>query len=193
MSSKIFGYARVSTTNQNIDVQMDALKEYGCDEIFHEEQSGAREDREVLQRVLDKLREGDTLVVYKLDRLGRTLKNLITLVEDLSDRGVNIVSIKENIDPSTPMGKAMMNMIFIIAEMERDVIKDRTQAGIKAARKRGVKGGRKRVDSKKIDKALKLYYSGDFSISEIIESTGVSQGTIYNYVRKAEQAKKEKN
>lgn len=134
--------------------------------------------------MLDMLREGDTLVVYKLDRLGRTFKNLIALVEELEEKGVKLISIKENIDPSTPIGKAMMNMIFIVAEMEREVIKERTQSGIETARKRGVKGGRKPVDQSKVNKALKMYDAESFSIAEITKATGVSQGTLYNYIRK---------
>ncbi|GAE32857.1 recombinase family protein [Halalkalibacter hemicellulosilyticus] len=184
MANKIFGYARVSTVNQSLETQIQALESYGVDQIFQEKETGARADRDELQRVLDMLREGDTLVVYKLDRLGRTFKNLIALVEELEEKGVKLISIKENIDPSTPIGKAMMNMIFIVAEMEREVIKERTQSGIETARKRGVKGGRKPVDQSKVNKALKMYDAESFSIAEITKATGVSQGTLYNYIRK---------
>lgn len=181
-----FGYARVSTTEQNLDLQIDALKEYGVDEIFQEKESGGKTQRQELTNLQTKLRTGDTLVIWRLDRLGRTVKQLLALTEDFEKRGIQFVSLQENFDTSTPMGKFVFVVFCAMAQMERDVISERTKAGMTAARKRGRYGGRKPKENKNIERALKMYYSNDYSISEIIESTGLSKTTIYKYVKSHE-------
>jgi DNA invertase Pin-like site-specific DNA recombinase len=184
------GYARVSTLDQNLDMQIDALKAAGCERIYTEKMSGKRDDRPELQRCLDALREGDTLVVYKLDRLGRSTFKLLELTEELNERGVKFASIRDNIDTSTVIGKAMFRMLAVLAEMERDIIVERTQAGLKAARARGRVGGRPSKPKKDVERALKLYDSGEYTVPEIVEMTGVSKATIYRALRKREQADK---
>lgn len=182
------GYARVSTVDQNLDLQLDALKAAGCDRIYTEKMTGTRDDRPELQRALDSLREGDTLIVYKLDRLGRSTFKLLELTEELNERGVEFVSIRDNIDTSTAIGKAMFRMLAVLAEMERDIIVERTQAGLKAARARGRVGGRPAKPKKDVERALKLYDSGEYTVPEIVEMTGVSKATIYRAKRKREQS-----
>ncbi|MFT9848984.1 recombinase family protein [Aneurinibacillus sp. REN35] len=176
------GYARVSTQDQNLDMQMDALKASGCERIYTEKMSGKRDDRPELQRCLDALRNGDTLVVYKLDRLGRSTFKLLELTAELEKRGVEFVSIRDNIDTSTAVGKAMFRMMAVLAEMERDIIAERTQAGLQAARARGRVGGRPKTDKTKIATALALYDAGDLTVPEIVEATDVSKATLYRAI-----------
>jgi DNA invertase Pin-like site-specific DNA recombinase len=181
-----FGYARVSTTDQVLDLQMDALTQTGCEKIFQEKISGMKDDRLELKKMLEHLRSGDTLVVYKLDRLGRSTRKLIELVEELDQRGVEFVSIRDSIDTTTAVGKAMFRMLAVLAEMERDLIVERTKAGLEAARARGRKGGRPKKSSIAVQKALKLYDSKEYSVSEIAELTSVSAATLYRslHIRK---------
>lgn len=178
-----FGYARVSKDDQNLFLQIDALKEYGVDEIYEEKVTGAKEKRSQLTELLGKLRAGDTLVIWRLDRLGRTVKQLLALAEDFEKKGIHFVSIVEQFDTSTAMGKFVFHMFCAIAQMERDVISERTKAGLEAARKRGRAGGRKPKEDKNIERALKMYYSNEYSIADILESTGLSKTTLYKYVR----------
>lgn len=178
-----FGYARVSKNDQNLDLQIDALQAYGVDEIYTEKVTGKKEDRQQLNELLGKLRAGDTLVIWKLDRLGRTTKQLLALAEDFQRRGINLVSITENFDTTTAMGKFVFHMFCALIQMERDVIAERTKAGLEAAKKRGRKGGRKPKDRKKVEQALKMYFTNEFSIKEITDATGLSKTTIYKYVR----------
>lgn len=178
-----FGYARVSTADQNMVMQVDALKAAGCDKIYTEKISGVRDDRPELERLLDQLREGDTLVVYKLDRLGRSTFRLLELTADLEGRGVEFVSIVDGIDTSTPVGRFFFRTMASIAELERDIIVERTQAGLKAARARGRVGGRPRVDESKVSAAVELYNAGTMSVPEIVEATGVSKATLYRRLR----------
>jgi DNA invertase Pin-like site-specific DNA recombinase len=140
-----YGYARVSKDEQNPALQMDALKKAGCDRdrIFHEKRTGATSNRPALRRCLKKLEPGDPLIVWKLDRLGRSLRDLITMLDDLKQRGVKFRSLTEAIDTETPTGRAMWQMIGVLAELERSLISERTRAGVKAAKERGVKFGRK--------------------------------------------------
>jgi DNA invertase Pin-like site-specific DNA recombinase len=173
------GYARVSTQEQNLDMQLDALNKAGCEKIYTEKMSGTRNDRPELERCLDALRKGDTLVVYKLDRLGRSTFKLLELTEELSKRGIEFESLQDGIDTSTPVGRAMFRMLAVLAEMERDIIVERTQAGLKAARARGRIGGRPPVPKKDVERALKLYETGEYSVAEITELTGVTKATLY--------------
>ncbi|WP_088105254.1 recombinase family protein [Halalkalibacter urbisdiaboli] len=175
----IIGYARVSTADQSLDLQMDALEKAGCERIYTEKASGGKDDREELARALDVLREGDKLVVYKLDRLARSTKKLIEVSEHIDNIGAKLVSIQDGMDTTTPTGKAMFKMIGVIAELERDMIKERTKAGLEAARARGRKGGRPKTDKRKLTQAITLYDSEKHTIAEITEMTGVSKGALY--------------
>jgi DNA invertase Pin-like site-specific DNA recombinase len=139
----LIGYARVSTTEQNLDLQTDALKRAGCDRTFTDKISGATSERPGLAHVFDILREGDTLVVWKLDRLGRSLQHLVQTVNDLHARGIGFKSLNESIDTSSAAGKLIFHVFAALAEFERDLIRDRTRAGIAAAKARGRTGGRK--------------------------------------------------
>ncbi|MDY6826525.1 MAG: recombinase family protein [Bacillota bacterium] len=159
-----FDYARVSTRDQNLEAQLDALAPAGCDKIITEKASGnGSKERPELDRLVENLREGDVLVVYKLDRLGRSTFKLLGLTEELQQRGVEFISLRDYIDTSSAIGKAMFSMLAVLAEMERELIVERTQAGLQAARKRGRIGGRPRVDGKVVEKALKLYNSKEYS------------------------------
>jgi DNA invertase Pin-like site-specific DNA recombinase len=179
-----FGYAYVSTRDHNLEAQLDALAAAGCDRIITEKASGnGSKERPELDRLVENLREGDTLVVYKLDRLGRSTFKLLGLTKELQVRGVEFVSLRDQIDTSSAIGKAMFRMLAVLAEMERELIVERTQAGLQAARKRGRVGGRPRVDEKSVERALKLYDSKDYSISEITELTGVSKATLYRRLK----------
>ena len=178
----IFGYARVSKEEQNLDLQLDALRKYGVDEIFEEKLSSRKLQRPVLQEVLLKLRAGDTLVIWRLDRLGRTVKQLITLAEEFDKKGINFVSVNENLDTTTATGRFTFHLFCALAQMERDVISERTKAGLDAARSRGRSGGRSPVDEKTIATAVKMHRSNEFTVKEILESTGISRTTLYKYV-----------
>jgi DNA invertase Pin-like site-specific DNA recombinase len=182
------GYARVSTADQSLDMQLDALREAGCDRIYTEKASGAKDDREELQKALDTLRQGDVFVVYKLDRLARSTKKLIEVYDKLNELGVELVSIQDGLDTTTPTGRAMFKMIGVIAELERDMIVERTKAGLQAARARGRMGGRPKTDPRKIEKALKLYDSGSHTVAEITEMTGVTKATLYRALKEREGA-----
>lgn len=175
----IIGYARVSTKDQSLDLQIDALKKAGCERIYQEKVSGAKDDREQLNLALQMLRKGDKFVVYKLDRLARSTLKLLKVAEQLEKQGVELVSLQDNIDTTTPMGKAMFRMLSVLAELERDMIRERTKAGLEAARARGRKGGRPKKNTKKLLQALKMYETKQFTIAEITEATGVSSSTLY--------------
>lgn len=179
------GYARVSTQDQNLDLQLDALKGAGCEKVFTEKASGTKTDRVELKKLLEYARSGDVIVVYKLDRLGRSTRHLIELTDELSKRGIELISIRDNIDSTTAVGKAMLRMLFVLAEMERDIIAERTRAGLQAARARGRKGGRPRKNQAQIDKAIKLYESKQYSVKEIADMTGVSKTTLYRELSNA--------
>lgn len=182
-----FGYARVSSKDQNLDLQMDALKKEGCREIFHEVVSGAKSERTELTRLLGQLREGDVLVIWKLDRLGRSLKHLVSLVNDLIEKGIGLQSLNDPIDTTTSQGRLIFNIFACLAEFERDLISERTQAGLKAARARGRKGGRpKGLSEKAQSKAIAaeaLYKEGELSVAEICQNLGISKATLYTYLR----------
>lgn len=179
----LVGYARVSTDDQKLDLQIDALKDVGCERIFSDKISGAKADRPGLKQALDFVRKGDTLVVWKLDRLGRSLKHLIDTVNELNDRGVGFKSLQEGMDTSTPGGKLIFHVFGALAEFEREIIRERTQAGLKAARARGRLGGRPRVmDAAKLKIASTLMRDQTMSISQICKQIGVSRATLYRYI-----------
>lgn len=179
----LIGYARVSTADQNLHLQRDALKAAGCTQICVDTASGAKVTRPGLEKALGMLREGDTLVVWKLDRLGRSLKHLIESVQELDNRGVGFKSLQDNIDTTTPGGKLLFHILGSLAEFERDLIRERTNAGLAAARARGRKGGRpKGGQTKKQEAALALRQDPKRSVKEICEMLHISQATFYRYV-----------
>ncbi len=178
MSQKV-GYARVSQQDQSTDMQIDFLKEAGCDKIFVEKASGARDDRPELAKALEYVRAGDVLIVYKLDRLARSTKKLIEVCETLEKKNVELLSIKDNIDTSSPTGRFLFKFMFLIAEFERDIIIDRTKNGLAAARARGRIGGRKKKDPKKVQQAIDLYQTQKYTLAEIEEMTTVTKSTLY--------------
>jgi DNA invertase Pin-like site-specific DNA recombinase len=179
----IIGYARVSTNDQNLNLQIDELKNYKCERIFEEKLSGTKKDRPQLSEMLKILRPGDKVVIYKLDRISRSTKHLIELSEYLEKNGVEFVSLKDSIDTSTPMGRFFFRILASISELERDILSERTKAGLSSARARGRKGGRPKVPEKKVELALKMYSSKQYSIREIVEATGISQATLYRNIQ----------
>lgn len=178
----LIGYARVSTTDQNLDLQLDALNKAGCEKIFTDTLSGGRvtQDRPGLDAALSHLRQGDVLVVWRLDRLGRSLKHLIEVVDDLKARQIGFRSLQENMDTTTSMGILIFHLFGALAEFERSIIKERTLAGIAAAKARGRTGGRPLKHSeKKIKNAVKLAESSEDTINEICKELGISRATYY--------------
>jgi DNA invertase Pin-like site-specific DNA recombinase len=180
-------YARVSTADQSLDLQMDAIGKDGYDRIFTEKASGGKDDRPELAKALEMLREGDIFIVYKLDRLARSTLKLIETLHLLNKKGVEFVSLSDNIDTSTAAGKAMFGMMAVFAEFERSIIRERTVAGLEAARARGRKGGRPMTDKKKLDKAIKLHESGEFTVAQIEGMTEVSKGSLYRELNRRKQ------
>jgi DNA invertase Pin-like site-specific DNA recombinase len=180
----LLGYARVSTTDQQPQLQVDALEHAGCYRVFTETASGARADRPVLEQVLDQLRPGDTLVVWKLDRLGRSLRHLVDTVTALAERDVGFRSLQEAIDTTTtPGGKLVFHVFAALAEFERDLIRERTAAGLAAARTRGRRGGRPSVlTGHKLQVAEEMYRSGQYTVAAIATTLGVSRASIYRHL-----------
>ena len=181
------GYARVSTKDQNLDLQVDALKSVGSVKIYKEIISGARPERPVLDELLRNIRSGDVLVIWKLDRLGRSLKHLVDLVNGLINEGVDLQSINDPIDTTTTHGRLSFNLFASLAEFERDIIRERTQAGLAAARARGRNGGRPKGLPKKAEPtayaAEALYREGTLSVQQIADRLSISKSTLYSYLR----------
>lgn len=185
----LIGYARVSTDDQDLSLQDDALAKAGCEKIYRDTASGAVTDRAGLSQVFDVLRQGDTLVVWRLDRLGRSLKHLIALVDQLDKIGAGLRSLTENIDTASAGGKLVFHIFGALAEFERQLIRERTQAGLAAARARGRQGGRPvLLDKSKKDLAVKLYHEQQHSVKEICAIMNISRSTLYNYIGKAHTA-----
>ncbi|HFK1476713.1 TPA: recombinase family protein [Bacillus paranthracis] len=179
----IFGYARVSTKKQSLDMQLDELKRYGCEEIITEKESGAKKDRKELQLLLSKLRKDDTLVVYKLDRLGRTMHQLVNLLQEFNKKGIHFVSIKDGIDTSTTMGRFLFHIFGAMAEMEREVINERVISGVAAAKARGREGGRKKAHTpQQIQGMMEMLASGKTKV-EVCEMFDVARATLYRYIK----------
>jgi DNA invertase Pin-like site-specific DNA recombinase len=177
---KLLGPARVSTLEQNADLQADALTAAGCWRVFTDHVSGARAERPELGRVLEQLRDGDTLVVWRLDRLGRSLRHLIDVVADLSARGAGFWSVSESIDTTTSGGRLIFHVFGALAEFERDLIRERTLAGLQAARRRGRAGGRPALMTKdKTTTAQRMYDQQELTVEQIARALGVSRSTIY--------------
>jgi DNA invertase Pin-like site-specific DNA recombinase len=183
----LIGYYRFSTNDQKSDLQIDALEKAGCEKIYGDRGvSGSKTDRPELNKALADLRPGDVLVVWKLDRLGRSLQHLLEVVNDLNSRGVEFKSLTETIDTSTPGGKLIFHVFCSIAEFERDLIKERTNAGLAAARARGRNGGRpKALTPEKVKIAKTLYEAKDMSVAAICEQVGCSRATFYKQVAKS--------
>lgn len=185
----LIGYARVSTDDQNLDLQRDALTQAGCLKLYEDKESGAKAERPGLLLALEVLREGDTLVVWRLDRLGRSLKDLIGLVDKLEQRGVGLKSVQENLDTSSSGGKLVFHLFGALAEFERNLTRERTQAGLSAARARGRTGGRpKALDANKRQLAIRLYRERQHSIHELCRMMGISKPTLYSYLAEADAA-----
>jgi DNA invertase Pin-like site-specific DNA recombinase len=179
----LIGYARVSTVDQDPSLQLDALRAAGCDELFEERASGARSDRPVLAQAMKFAREGDTLVVWRLDRFGRSLKDLIENVQALRDKGVGFRSLAESVDTTTAGGQLVFHVFGALAEFERELIRERTLAGLAAARARGRKGGRPpKMTKRKVKQADRLLSDPQADIRAICETLGVSKSTLYTYV-----------
>lgn len=180
------GYARVSSDDQNLDLQHDALKAAGCERIYEDRTGGAKALRPGLQLLLEVSRQNDVVVVWRLDRLGRSLKDLIDLINTLEDKGVGLASLQEMIDTSSSGGKLVFHIFAALAEFERSLIRERTHAGLSAARARGRKGGRpKALDAKQQQLLLKLYKSREHSIKDICQILKISKPTLYSYIASA--------
>jgi DNA invertase Pin-like site-specific DNA recombinase len=177
------GYIRTSTKDQNPDVQRRDLLAFGCEKIFEEQISSRKANRPELRAALEFCRKGDELVVWKLDRFGRSLQELIGLVNDLKERGIEFVSLRESIDTTTPGGKLVFHVFGAVAEFERDLILERTMAGLEAAKARGRHGGRPRaLDEGKAKLARRLKDEGEHSVEEICSMLGVGRSTLYRYL-----------
>lgn len=180
------GYARVSTFDQNLNLQLDALRNSGCEQIFEEKISAVAKERPQLTILFSKLRKGDSVVVWKLDRLGRSLKDLIDLITQMKNLGVTFVSIQDGIDTSTATGRFTFNIFASLAEFEREIISERTKAGLAAARARGRKGGRPPGFSKETMSKIKavkvLYDKQDKTMKEIGEVLSISRATAYRFL-----------
>jgi DNA invertase Pin-like site-specific DNA recombinase len=180
--SMLVGYGRVSTDEQNLDLQLDALKSAGCGRVFQDQCSGSIDNRAGLSELLKFVREGDVLVVWKLDRLGRSLKHLIRTVDELQGRGVGFKSLQETIDTTTSGGKLIFHVFAALAEFERDLIKERTKAGLVSARARGRIGGRpKAMDQTKVRLAQAMMKDPHASVEAICQTLQVSKSTLYRY------------
>jgi DNA invertase Pin-like site-specific DNA recombinase len=178
----LIGYARVSTQDQNLELQRKALIDAGCEKIFDDKVSGSRSDRPGLAQALEFLRDGDTLVVWKLDRLGRSVKHLVDLVGELREQGVQFRSLTDAIDTATPSGRFFFHVMASLAEMERELTVERTKAGLEVARSLGRVGGRKRkMTDSKIESAKKLLASG-VPPRDVAKNLGVSVPTLYRWV-----------
>jgi DNA invertase Pin-like site-specific DNA recombinase len=183
----LIGYARVSTQDQTLNLQKDALEKLGCNKIFTDTASGTKTERNGLEEALEYVREGDTLVVWRLDRLGRSLKHLIETITKLNNRKIGFKSIQESIDTTTSGGKLIFHIFGALAEFERNLITERTNAGLQAARARGRKGGRPKAKAlntpKKITLAQSLYNDKNNTIDEICKTLNISRATLYRYIQ----------
>lgn len=178
----LIGYARVSTLDQTLDLQTDALNKAGCHRLFEDKMSGSRTERPGLAKALDMLREGDTLVVWKLDRLGRSVKHLVDMVGELHKQGVQFKSLTDAIDTGTPSGRFFFHVMASLAQMERELTVERTRAGLEVARQLGRKGGRKRLmTDSKIESAKKLLANG-VPPRDVAKNLGVSVPTLYRWI-----------
>ena len=184
----IIGYARVSTQDQNLDAQLDALREAGCKRIYQEKISGASKERPELKRMLEELEPGDEVLVWKLDRLGRSLSDLIQIVNDFQEKSIGFRCLQDAfVDTTTPQGRLVFSIFGALAEFERNIIRERTKAGLAAARARGRQGGRPKGLSKDAQNtataAETLYRKGEMSVDQICRQLRISKSTLYRYLR----------
>jgi len=180
----LVGYARVSTQDQKLELQRDALKEVQCERVFEDKASGAKAARPGLTEALAFMRPGDTLVIWKLSRLGRSMKQLIETVQAMQDKGIELKSLNESIDTRTPTGKLLFHIVAAFAQFERDNMIENTKAGLEAARARGKKGGRKPVmDEKKLRQAMVLRADPTLAVPDICRTLGISRATFYRYTK----------
>ena len=178
----LVGYARVSTVDQNLDLQLSALKDAGCEKVYEDKISGTKSNRPGLALALEVLRKNDTLVVWKLDRLGRTVKGLIDLVNQLHQKEINFKSITDNVDTSTPSGRFFFHVMASLAQMERELMAERTKAGLAAAKAKGRVGGRKRkMTQSKIESAKQLLANGILP-KDVAQNLGISVPTLYRWI-----------
>ncbi|MBA2861801.1 recombinase family protein [Methanococcus maripaludis] len=183
----IIGYARVSTKDQNLERQLDELKKAGCEKIFLEKISGTKRNRPEFDKMFGVLRSGDIILVTELTRISRSTKDLVEIVESCKSLGVEIKSLKESwLDTTSAHGKLLFTIFAGLAEFERDLISERVKSGLTAARSRGRLGGRPKIDSEKVEMALKMYDSKEYTIKQILNATGISKFTLYNYLEKRE-------
>ena len=187
------GYIRVSKHEQNEALQRDALEKEKCDKIFMDKITGSKFERKGLDEALAFIRPGDTFVVWKLDRAGRSLKHLIELLTKLQERGIDFISLTEKIDTTTPGGKLIFHIMGALAEFERDLIRERTNAGLEAARARGRKGGRPKALKSPAKRAMALsaYYKQEHTIDEICETFKISRRTLYRYIDEDKKQKEQ--
>ncbi len=184
VEAMFIGYARISTPTQKLDLQNDALKKAGCEDIYCDVSSGARTERPELDKCISYLRKGDILVVWKLDRLGRSLRHLVKVVANMENKGIGFKSLQENIDTTTAGGKLIFHIFASLAEFERELIRERTVAGLSAARARGVNGGRPRaLSQKQVMMAKKMLLDKTIPIKEILNTFKISKSTLYKSVR----------
>lgn len=179
----ILGYARVSTDAQNPDRQLDALKRYGIDKLYCEKMSGTKKSRPELDRMMEEIEDGDTVVIESLSRLGRSVKNLAELMEIFNARNIRLISLKETIDTTSSTGRLLFTILSSLAQFERDVLVERTREGLNAARARGRCGGRPHKNEAAVKKAVALYQTKQYILKEIKELTGVSASTIYRVIK----------
>lgn len=178
------GYGRVSKVEQNLDRQLDKLNAFGVDKIITEKFTGTKRDREGLNQLFDTIREGDTVIVESISRLGRKTLDILNVIQQFDSMGVKFISLKENMDTASPTGKAMLQMMCVIAELERNLIAERIKEGIESSKKRGTKLGRTPIEKDKIKTALTLYDSGEYSIKDVCKSTGISKSSLYRELDK---------
>lgn len=182
----LIGYARVSTDDQTLDLQRDALIQAGCTKLYEDHKSGAKAERPGLTLALEVVRDGDTLVVWRLDRLGRSLKDLIRLAEMLESRGVGLKSLHEAIDTTSSGGRLVFHLFAALAEFERNLIRERTTAGLAAARARGRRGGRRKsLDLEQRRLVVRLYHERQHTVAELCRLMGISKPTLYSYLEEA--------
>lgn len=183
----VVGYARVSTKDQSLDSQLDALKAAGAERIYKEKMSGGRSDRPVLAEMLSYLRSGDSIIVYDLSRLGRDLKHLLELMDELKGRGINLIILQgfgtEPVDTGTAIGSFIFTVFAAVSDFQRQQIREKTIAGLESARLRGRVGGRPKIKEEKIRHALALYDSQNYSLLEIQSMSGVSKASLYRYLK----------
>lgn len=181
------GYARVSTQEQNLDRQLDILKGYSVDRIIEDKATGTNTNRDGLQQLLSMLRAGDEVYVESISRLGRNTLEVLSIVKEFKEKGVTFHSHKEKMDTSTPTGEAMFNIMVVLAQLERDLISERVKESLQASKARGKHIGRPFADQEKVDVALRMYDSKNYSVKEICRTVGISQGTLYRYLNKRKQ------